>query len=180
MNLKYYLRGLGLGIVITVILLGATAGIRKESLSDDEIIARAKSLGMVEETVLNDSVAKAKNETEVQLRNQIQEEVENELEAQIRNEVEAEYAAAEVAKLQAEEEAAAALEPIVFTVERGETPYVIGERLAEKGLVSSAEEFDNFLIRNGYDRKIVAAKYEIPANADMEMIAKIITSENLN
>lgn len=174
MNLKYYLRGLGLGIVITAILLAVTAGSRKESLTDEEIIARAKTLGMLEETVLNDSVAKAKDETETQLRNQIEDEVKNELEAQLRSEIEAEFAAAAAA-----EQAAAAAEPIVFTVERGETPYGIGERLAEQGLVTTAEEFDRFLTNNGYDRSIVAAQYRIPVGADMETIARIITGEGL-
>ncbi len=178
MNLKYYLRGLGLGIVITAILLAVTAGSRKESLTDEEIIARAKTLGMVEETVLNDSVAKAKDETETQLRNQIEDEVKNELEAKLRSEIEAEFAAAAAAE-QAAAEAAAAAEPIVFTVERGETPYGIGERLAEQGLVTTAEEFDRYLTNNGYDRSIVAAQYRIPVGADMETIARIITGEGL-
>lgn len=180
MNLKYYLRGLGLGIVITVILLVVTAGSRKESLTDDEIITRAKTLGMVEESVLNDSVTKAKTETESDLREQIREEVKSELEVQIRSEIEAEYAAKAAAEEQAAAEAAAALaamDPVVFAVERGETPYGIGQRLAEKGLVTTAEEFDRFLTSNGYDRSIVAAQYRIPVGADMETIAQIITGQ---
>ena len=179
MNLKYYLRGLGLGIVLTAVLLGITAGSRKESLTDEEIILRAKTLGMVEETVLNDSVTKAKDETQTQLRNQIQDEVKGELEAQLRSEIRAEieeeYAAAALAAAEAEPPA-----PISFTVELGETPYGIGERLEEEGMVSSASEFDKFLMNNGYDRRIVAAEYDIPVGADMETIARIITGERID
>lgn len=53
MKLRYYLRGLGIGIVITALLMGLTKGSAKETLSDDEIIARAEALGMVQSSVLS-------------------------------------------------------------------------------------------------------------------------------
>lgn len=51
MNLKYYLRGLGLGIVVTALIL-TIAGPRKTTMSDAQVKARAKELGMIENTVL--------------------------------------------------------------------------------------------------------------------------------
>ncbi|MBR5799345.1 MAG: hypothetical protein IKY23_04720, partial [Lachnospiraceae bacterium] len=48
--LKYYLRGLGIGIAVTAIILGAGRG--KETLSDAEIKQRAAQLGMVEQSGL--------------------------------------------------------------------------------------------------------------------------------
>lgn len=45
MKLKYYMRGLGIGILVTTIVL--TLGGKKERLSDKEIMARAGKLGMV-------------------------------------------------------------------------------------------------------------------------------------
>lgn len=56
MNLKYYLRGLGIGIIVTAILMGIAAGNKKPALSSEEIKERARALGMVEEsTVLADT-----------------------------------------------------------------------------------------------------------------------------
>ena len=53
MERKYYLRGLGIGIAVTAIIMGiALSGDRK--MTDAEIIARAKELGMVENTVLSE------------------------------------------------------------------------------------------------------------------------------
>ena len=53
MERKYYLRGLGIGIVMTAIIMGiALSGNHK--MTDEEIIARAKELGMVEDTYLSD------------------------------------------------------------------------------------------------------------------------------
>ncbi len=53
MKLKYYLRGLGTGIIVTALILGLT-GRQQEKLSDAQIKERAKQLGMVEQTVLSD------------------------------------------------------------------------------------------------------------------------------
>ena len=53
MNLKYYLRGLGIGIVVAAVLMGvATRG--NETMTDAEIKERAAQLGMVEQKVLAD------------------------------------------------------------------------------------------------------------------------------
>lgn len=58
MKLKYYLRGLGIGIITaTVVFMAASFG-KETELSDAEIIERAKSLGMVMSNE-NDTLADA-------------------------------------------------------------------------------------------------------------------------
>ncbi len=42
MKLKYYLRGLGIGIIVTTILLMIAFALHKPTMSDADIIARAK------------------------------------------------------------------------------------------------------------------------------------------
>ena len=60
MELKYYLRGLGVGIAVAAIIMGiALSG--DQTMTDTEIIARAKELGMVENTVLAEDDAEAEN-----------------------------------------------------------------------------------------------------------------------
>ena len=54
MKLKYYLRGLGIGIFVTTLIFGISASGRK-TLSDEEVKARALELGMVEESLLSDA-----------------------------------------------------------------------------------------------------------------------------
>lgn len=54
MKLKYYMRGLGIGVMVAAVLMGIALGGDKEKLSDAEIMARAKELGMVESSVLAD------------------------------------------------------------------------------------------------------------------------------
>lgn len=54
MKNKYYLRGIGIGMILTALIMGLTAG-KSGKLSDEEIINRAKQLGMVEDNkVLTD------------------------------------------------------------------------------------------------------------------------------
>ena len=50
MNLRYYLRGLGVGILVTAVIMEVASGGKKETLSDAEIKRRAAELGMVEES----------------------------------------------------------------------------------------------------------------------------------
>ena len=52
MKLKYYLRGLGIGIVVTASIMSFTR--QPEKLTDTQIKARALELGMVEKNVLAD------------------------------------------------------------------------------------------------------------------------------
>lgn len=47
MKLKYYLRGLAVGILVTTIILAISFSQTKKELSDQEVINRAKQLGMV-------------------------------------------------------------------------------------------------------------------------------------
>lgn len=60
MRLKYYLRGLGIGMAVTALILGiaSTVSNKKNTMTDAEIIARAKELGMTEKTVLSEAVKK--------------------------------------------------------------------------------------------------------------------------
>ncbi len=74
MNLKYYLRGLGIGIVMTALIMGITAAGKNKSLSDSEIIERAKALGMTEEsTLLADAAEDGLQEEEELLSNENEE-----------------------------------------------------------------------------------------------------------
>jgi len=53
MKLKYYLRGLGAGILFSVLIFSFIVGNKSETLSDAEIIKRAKELGLVEKTTID-------------------------------------------------------------------------------------------------------------------------------
>lgn len=54
MEKKYYLRGLGLGIIVTAVIMGIalSGGAARREMTDEEVIARARELGMTEDTRL--------------------------------------------------------------------------------------------------------------------------------
>lgn len=65
MKLKYYLRGLGLGVLLTSIIMGVALSGKNKSMSDEEVIRRAKQLGMVEaENTLSEYSGAQKNAEE--------------------------------------------------------------------------------------------------------------------
>ena len=62
MKLRYYLRGLGIGILVTVLFFVISGG-KNGTMTDEEIKARALELGMVENSSL--TLADIKNKQEV-------------------------------------------------------------------------------------------------------------------
>lgn len=168
MNLKYYLRGLGIGIVITAIILGIAGRDKQAALSDEDIIIKGKNLGMIQDSELTDYVEAAKDNMEQDIR--------EEIEAEYRELNRQQEADGQNAESSGQE---AVKEPVLFTVKKGEEPISISERLEADGLVAAAAEFDKYLVDNGYDRKIVAREYTIPPGADMDTIAKIITGQKI-
>ena len=53
MKLKYYLRGLGIGVLVTAIILHFILGDGTSPMTDEQVKARAKELGMKESMTLS-------------------------------------------------------------------------------------------------------------------------------
>ena len=66
MKLKFYLRGIGIGIIVAVaICICAGNKAATKTMTDAEVISRAKELGMTESTVLADIAAPTVEVTEI-------------------------------------------------------------------------------------------------------------------
>ena len=195
MKLRYYMRGLGIGMLITVLILilsGRTSG----QLSDEQIKARAAELGMVMEdkSVLKESEASpgaALEETEEKPEEVEPEEVEPEEvepEEVEPEEVESEEVEPEEVKpkeVEPEETEAEKVTPeetvpaetVTITVRSGASSVSVAKQIEDAGLVSSAGDFDRYLCQNGYDKKICVGTYAIPVGATEEEIARAITKK---
>ena len=175
MKLKYYLRGLGIGIAVTALVLGLTGG--KESLTDDEIRARAAELGMSENTVLSELQDDGKAMSEEMEETADKEEPEG-WESEERPEVtEQESEEKETVKPEDTQEADTEdenEEKVSITVKSGDTSWPVAQRVHAAGLVKDAAAFDDFMCDNGYSRYLRAGVYEIPVGADEEEIARIL------
>mgnify|MGYP004457406561 CR=1 FL=1 len=217
MERRYYLRGLGLGILITAIIMGAAQRGSKE-MSDEEVRQRARELGMIENTVLSEPVAEPETDGTADVEQAetdaaaAQEEAapadtepvtEDAQEAAADEENSEEQSGAEDSQEQAdaveaqadaadaqtaleeeteqstgaqsETKTAASGEAQIFTIDKGDSSVSVAQKLEQAGLISSASSYDRFLCDNGYDKKIRAGEYTIPADAGDEQIARIIT-----
>lgn len=181
MKLKYYLRGLGIGILVTTVIL-SLAGVGRKNMTDEEVVKRAKELGMVESTLLSDLPDQTKTdevrptEPEISLQPET-----SEPEAGPEPEESASTPETPVAP---EETPVSpedgnpdipAGETVTLVIGRGESSTTVSKNLKKAGIVEDAAAFDRFLCNNGYDKKIITGTYEIPYGASEEEIAKIIT-----
>lgn len=205
MERKYYLRGLGLGIAVTAIIMGVALSGDK-TMTDEEIISRAKELGMVENTVLSDMDDGDGEENEdadnadIQDADSRQKPVEtapsnpvnddtavSENEDEETGDLEEDDVSDAGTDVAADDEEAqddkpedtnalitsAAIKTI--TVSSGDGSYTVARKLADVGVVTSAETFDTFLCQNGYDKRLRTGTFSIPADASDEQIARIVT-----
>ncbi len=188
MERKYYLRGLGIGIAVTAIIMGiAVSG--KQTMTDEEVIAKARELGMVENTFLSDTLKDEDERTEeasVEDKGQetgSRDAVKGQENAKTAEELpQSKLPGIETAGDSSEESdktdknediTSAAIKTI--TVTSGDGSYTVAKKLADVGVVTSAENFDNYLCQNGYDKKLRTGTFSIPADASDEQIARIVT-----
>lgn len=199
MKIRYYLRGLGLGILFTAIFFLVSNNSSSQTMSDEQVKARAKELGMIESTVLAElSTQEAVEETvaETVEEDNVAEESAA-AEESVVEETEIEETTEEVTSEEAEEEESVVAStetdveaevneplqeapntaPITVVVNRGEGSDTVSRRLVELGLVADAHEYDRYLMANGYDKRIGAGEHVIPAGATWEEIAKILCNQ---
>ncbi len=191
MKLKYYLRGLGIGIVVTAIIMTVALG-NKQPMTDEEVVERAKELGMIENTVLTDIGSKdevtqddneetgdveADNKEADNKETDNQESDEQEIDNQEKeNNEDGDSEDVKENEDSADEKQNTAQKDIVsITVVGGDSSWTVAKRMEEAGLIDSAKDFDAHLCRYGYDKKISVGTYDIPTTATHEEMAKILT-----
>lgn len=200
MKLKYYLRGLGIGMIVTALILGISFSSRQEqaqTMTDDQIRERAAELGMVDSSEL--TLAALQNgamqptestpqETQTQNSPEAATEPEEtqtpetntEPEVTVTPEVTNESETTVTPEATPEPEATKVPEQTQtdgITINTGDDSGSVSRRLYEAGLVENAKAFDNYLCNNGYSRNINPGTYEIVPGTSEEEIAKIITGK---
>lgn len=193
MKLRYQMRGLGIGIIITALLMGV--GTKKGMpLTDAEIKAKALALGMVESDSLKltDIAEKSPAPADESGQKEINQGASEESGAPEADpgqgtgggETNLAEDAAKISDTETVPEVQAGSdgeggaengETVSVTIEFGETSYHVSQTLEELGLVEDAAEFDNYLCEMGYSRKINAGVYQIASGSSEEEIINIIT-----
>lgn len=193
MKLKFYLRGLGIGIAVTAGIL-MLAGGGKKTMTDEEVIARAKELGLVENKVLAELNTEVSGKEEENLPKESDSEtIENE------NTDSSQDVSEAVSENPSSEQTASEQEPteetgqenteeeqteevieeyVIVTVVGGDSSVAVSKKVFEAGLVESAASFDAFLCSNGYDKILAVGNHEIPKGASMKEIADILVKKS--
>ena len=190
MKKKYFVRGLGIGIIFgALIMLAAYLTSGKGSLSDEEVMKRAQELGMVKksEYVLDSEVTSEETTTEaVTTEASVATEKATEeatTEAPGTTEKATEEAATEAATTEKATTEAATTEQTdaktkaTITVSGGMSSETISSLLENAGLVDSASKFNSFLVQNGYDKKLETGSFDISGGMTYEEIARILTTK---
>lgn len=201
MRLKYYLRGLGLGIIFAVFIMMVGYRNHGSSMSDSEIIEKAKALGMVETE--DSSGMKSDKKTD----NKTDEKSDKKIDTSEPDTTIADTSAAEdtqtgtdntdadniagtadvdttapsdvAATDSAASDAAQPQQNTTFTVtvDSGDTCRMIAERLQAAGIIDDAEKFRAYMGQKGVDQFIADGNHEIPYGASYDDIINILTQK---
>ena len=201
MRLKYYLRGLGLGIIFAVFIMMVGYRNHGSSMSDSEIIEKAKALGMVETE--DSSGMKSDKKTD----NKIDEKSDKKTDTSEPDTTIADTSAAEDTQIgtdntdadniagaadvdttapsdvaatdSAASDTAQPQQNTTFTVTvgSGDTCRMIAERLQAAGIIDDAEKFRAYMGQKGVDQFIADGSHEIPYGASYDDIINILTQK---
>ncbi len=194
MKKKYFVRGLGIGIIFgALIMLAAYLTSGKGSLSDEEVMKRAQELGMVKksEYVLDSEVTSEETTTEAvttEAPATTEKATEATTEAPATTEKATEAATTEAATTEKSTTEKATTETATteqtdtktkatITVSGGMSSETISSLLEDAGLVDSASKFNSFLVQNGYDKKLETGSFDISGGMTYEEIAGILTTK---
>lgn len=204
MKLKYYLRGLGIGMAVTALILGISfsgrQGQEAQTLTDEQIRERASELGMMDSSELTLAALQNSAQPQPTMEPEVTEEPKLTADPETTTEPEAtaELETTAEPKATAEPETTAELEmttepeateepelitapeqsQTTITIKKGSDSGSVSRMFYEAGLVENAKAFDNYLCNNGYSRSINPGIYEIAPGTSEEEIAKIITGKH--
>lgn len=185
MKMKFFLRGLGIGILVTTLVL--CVSYRKQN-SDHSVVERARELGMefpdkTPETLLQPSTSPgtASGSAAGQAPEQPQvtpSPVPADTTAQPTESATAEPTVESTAKPTAKPKKTSAKKTRTFTVRGGLLSSSVAREMKAAGVIEDDDALDDYLEKNGLARKVRAGKYKIPVGASYEEIARIITRQD--
>lgn len=178
MKRKYYLRGIGVGILFaTIVLFTAYSVSGGNKMTDQEVMERAEELGMVKaESVLDNLQKPADTDTEQQ---NITESDGTDISTEATEDSSTDTQEASTDAPDTEEptteEPATEGRTVTFTVVSGMNSWNVATILQDQGVIADAADFDSYLEANGYSASIATGEYSVTVGSDYETIAKLIT-----
>lgn len=183
MKLKYYLRGLGVGIVVTAVIL-TIANHLGNKMSDEDIIKRAAKLGMVmkedeslfpptePETTTPEPTSPSPTEQETTAVKPAEPETTtSEPTTLVPTEPET------TTPVPAEPQTSGVvIHTATITVTSGMYSEAVSQKLEEAGIVKNWREFNEYLTSNGYAERLQTGTHSFNSEMDFNEIAEILVS----
>lgn len=181
MKRKYFVRGLGVGVLFGALIMFAaymTSG--KNRMSDEDIMKRAQELGMVKksEYVLESDVSSEETTTEHITTEAATEETTTEAPTTTEDATTVVPETTEKATTEAvTTEKSDTSTKTTVTVTGGMSSETISSALSTAGVVDDATKFNSYLVANGYDMKLETGSFEFTSGMSYEEIARILTQK---
>lgn len=177
MKLKYFLRGLGVGMVVTALVLCIAY---RNSSSGKSVVEQAKELGMVFPQGTSEPDVTATPESENTKKPKSTKKAATKEPAKKASETKKPAAASGAGVSAAVEKATkkpktTAASVVTVNLEGNWISSTVARELEKRGVVKSASQFDHYLEKSGAAKRIRSGTYKIAKGASYEEIARIIT-----
>lgn len=168
MKLKYYLRGLGVGIVVTAVIL-TIANHLGNKMSDEDIIKRAAKLGMVmkedeslfpptePETTTPEPTSPSPTEQDTTAVKPAEPETTTPVPAEPQT-------------------SGVVIHTATITVTSGMYSEAVSQKLEEAGIVKNWREFNEYLTSNGYAERLQTGTHSFNSEMGFNEIAEILVT----
>ena len=168
MKLKYYMRGIGIGVIVTTIILVITFAFSGNNISDEEIINRAKKLGMVEssKTMTNSTTNSTTNTTNSTNTTEGNQTIPGATNPMPDNNSTNSSSATNVNN-----------DSVDFTISENDVSRTVIERLAQQGLISDAAAFNKYLNDKGLDNNLQNGTFKIKRGISEEELANLLVTK---
>ena len=192
MNVKSYLKGIGVGMIVASLILIIAGNMNK--VSDEDVIARAKELGYVQSTSVSqpevvDNTSSNTEQKKIEDSDKVESTENND--ANTDNATDSANAdnATETANTtndatvsddsdKTADNNATSSETVKVEIKSGMSSESAALAVKNAGLVESDTEFNKYLCSEGYDKRLRVGSFDIPKDADFETIAKSLCGMN--
>jgi hypothetical protein len=177
MKLKYYLRGIGIGITFATVILTISfyfgkAGLATREMTDEQIKERAIELGMVmPEEDIEELTAEENEETSDKKEDESLESEESPVDD-----------GASTSEEESEDEASGEVDETVtyvpFIVKPGESSDMVAANLYKAGLVDSGQDFNKYMNSTGVDNRIQSGTFYVKEGSTYDDIIALLVNKD--
>ena len=185
LKLRYFIRGLGMGIVFTAIVMSLSLQasrsriIRENALTKEEIMEKAMGYGMIMNASDDTTSVEQNDSKEEQSQEKKQDAEDDQLKES--NDDDQQNNKDGNDKVESDMDSTKDKGMIIsidytpIKITSGMTATSVGKLLNEKGVIEDIDEFRIYMSEQGYSSKILVGEYLIPLDATYKKIADIIT-----